>query len=343
MLSKDWKYLVLAPLTICFLTACPSKKDPSVSNFTGVWMNDTALGAYRRHLDANKTLDVDGFCQEIDASNITLFGLMNDGSSDVVLDAVLVQVNGEVSRYSPEVRSNSMNPGYVDALRVGHVDNDGTYTTFPFNTRNYRSGMYFAGLDRSNDPRFRVAVTNSFFTKDGDDRFVKEGNRRSQGYFRTDDNEMRGYLNAVRQCPDYWNGGNGSYNNDGGGRRVGVVRHYQQVQQVTQQGPPPPRTVVPLPGGPGGPGPGPMIGPGPGNGPSGPGPMMGPGPGNGPGGPGPTGQGPSQDDQDYIVDRGAPGPQENYGPQAGGPAQGQGQQQDFPPYRGPEAQPPPTR
>lgn len=243
MLSKDWKFLVVSLTAVSMLAACQKKHnddgDASVSIFTGVWMSEKPITTYRQNATAISNRDADGFCQEVAEDPVT-FGITQQSPwKDVVVDALLIQVDGNVSRYDPEIRSRSANPAYVEALHIGHVSNDGEFKrTVPPSARVNRTGYGYAGLSNNTDPRFSMSDTTFFRDNDNQitvDRLAGRYYSGREVYLRIEEQEIKGYFHAVRTCIDLFRSGNFD-------------------PRWMHQGPPGPQVQLrPGPGGPGGP------------------------------------------------------------------------------------------
>ena len=210
MKSKNWMMILLLPLTVGALSACQHddhKDEGSTSTFAGVWMNQQAITTFRQNLPNLTNDDRESFCRAV-ADDCVPYGLRPDGPiGNLVLDALLIQSNGEVSRYTPEMRSQSANRAYVEALHVGHISNDGDFRRIQRNAITYSTGYGWAGLPPDGDPRFRLS--DATFFKEDNNRITVDGyalNRNTntaftgQAYLRVEEKEVRAYVHFLRGC-----------------------------------------------------------------------------------------------------------------------------------------------
>lgn len=253
MKSKNWMMLLLAPITVGALTACQNNNDhndeSSPSTFTGVWMNQQAVTTFRQNITNLNNDDREAFCRAV-AEDCVTYGLRQDGPMrNVVLDALLIQSNGEVSRYTPEIRAQAANRAYVEALHIGHISNDGDFRRIQRNTINYATGYGWAGLPPEGDPRFRLADTTFF--KEDNNRISVDGyavNRTGattftgQAYLRVEEKEVRAYVHVLHGCMQDINDGRVER------RRVNESR-LAPAPPIVQRAPPIPGRFVPPPRG----------------------------------------------------------------------------------------------
>ena len=170
MSSKDWKFLLLAGITLSFLSACSHGSNDrgntaAGSPYSGLWANDHTLDSYRQSHG-----NMDQFCNTVRA-NPALF------EQEFSLD---IKPSGEVSRYAPLMRANEGNPYYAEAPRLGNVSAGGYFGT-------PQSGAQAYGIFE------RVAADRLVWTE-------TRSYGRQKSYIRASELEMRSYSVAVLTC-----------------------------------------------------------------------------------------------------------------------------------------------
>lgn len=171
MSAKDWKIILLAGITLGFLSACANgsndKGNPAAaaSPYSGFWANAQALDSYRHSHG-----DMDQFCKTVHANPVFF-------EQEYSLD---IKANGEVSRYAPLMRANEGNPYYAEASRLGNISGNGNF-----------------GSPQAGAPAYGVLECV------GSDRLVwtdSQGYGRQKSYIRANEREMRSYSVAVSTC-----------------------------------------------------------------------------------------------------------------------------------------------
>lgn len=123
MYSKGWK-LAFTFALLAGLSACGKKKNNNNGNppspYTGIWVTDDGFSAYERL--EREMYSPAQFCQSVFSRRHGL----SRGMHQIQLDALMVNPNGEVYIYNPNMRQDQV--GYRESNFIGSVDGQGFFS-----------------------------------------------------------------------------------------------------------------------------------------------------------------------------------------------------------------------
>ena len=237
MFPINWKWLVLAPLTLAALTACPEHSHHSTttttearSRYNGLWINDDAYQSYLTYLKFP-----DGFCQDVQ-KHAGIHGANLDKhpewGNQPHPEVWRVFNNGQVYEWSPTLRANSPE---LSQSYIGHVHEDGFFVKIPYSTgagNNVSLAASYVG-----DNSGRDTATLNFVRDDLIQLFPSDRTIRARKLDRINESIALDYFGRVQACvggPSF--GRNGGFNAGGGQDYVDDQGPVQRVDRRSTLG-----------------------------------------------------------------------------------------------------------